>query len=55
MTHEYDRTHDDQGVLILDDEREADDVMHKALDRAWRYAEAVRTKSLPIQIMTFKC
>jgi hypothetical protein len=48
-------THDRDGVLILDDERDADDVMHKALDRAYRYADAVRTKSLPIQIKTFAC
>jgi hypothetical protein len=42
-------------VLLLDDELESDDAMHKALDRAFRYAEAVRTRSLPIQIKTFAC
>ena len=56
MTYEPELpTHGPDGVLLLDDEREQDDRLTKALNRAYAYADAVRTKSLPLQIKTFDC
>lgn len=48
-------THDEMGVLIIDDEPEHDHVMIKALNDAFNYAEMVRTKNLPIEIKSYPC
>ncbi len=59
MTHDTTtRTHDELGVLIVDDERDQlddDDPMIKALTNAYRLADAVRDQTLPIEVKSFPC